>query len=312
MKRHLSLLLSRLGYDLLIIGAQVWTGARQRADLLAIDANGAIYIIELKLQPAKPEAIAQTLDYRGATKRLSREEIIRIVADGHLKMNLERAFKRHFGRPLPETVNASQEIMIIAPAVEPRTARSILELLDLGCSITVFCWRVSDQGVSLVRQDLEALQAAGSAKKTKPPIPFVHIREPRIELPSNYQPHIDEEVRRFWQDLDRNYDFPLISFHVISVDWMHWRRTHAREGIKPPPSNDGVLAQQIIALVAESEKWARVFILPGSDMDADGTLLNPSTAQTERDFEHRVVAYRRNPGDRHPTIDTDFAPRGMG
>ena len=51
---HLSLHLSLLGLNLLVTGRQVDTTAGGIIDLLAIDATGVIYIIELKLGQAPP------------------------------------------------------------------------------------------------------------------------------------------------------------------------------------------------------------------------------------------------------------------
>lgn len=111
LESHLSL----PGQRLLIIGRQVKRGNQirrgkqvlrvgARIDLLAIDATGVIYTIELKLGKASESIIAQILRYRRRIKRMDREELVRHVADGQLKLDLVKAFRQHFGHPLPETI----------------------------------------------------------------------------------------------------------------------------------------------------------------------------------------------------------------
>lgn len=133
LEAHLSL----PGQDLLIIGRQVKTVGGV-IDLLAIDSTGVIYIIELKLNAASPSVIGQVLGYRRSIKRLNREKIVRLVADCDPKIDLVESFQRHFGHPLPETVNESQVLMIIAASIDPKTANVILELLEEGYPVTTF------------------------------------------------------------------------------------------------------------------------------------------------------------------------------
>jgi len=93
---HLSLQLSLLGLNLLIIGRQVDTTGGV-IDLLAIDATGVIYIIELKLNRASPSSTEQLLAYRHSMKRMTRQQLIDVVGGGGLKMDLLKAFQRRFG-----------------------------------------------------------------------------------------------------------------------------------------------------------------------------------------------------------------------
>lgn len=97
---YLAAHLSLPGERLLIIGRQVERGKQikrgtqvitvgARIDLLAIDSTGVIYIIELKLGEAGESIIAQILRYRRKFKRMDREELIRDVADGRLKIDLD-------------------------------------------------------------------------------------------------------------------------------------------------------------------------------------------------------------------------------
>ncbi|MBP2218021.1 hypothetical protein [Arthrobacter sp. CAN_C5] len=165
--------LSPTGLDLLVIGKEVRTGGRL-VDLLAINSAGVIYIIELKWDLAASDTITQILGYRRSIKQLDRERIIRLVADGQLKTALVGAFQRHFGHPLPETVNESQVLMVIAGSVQRETATTILELLDEGLSITTFRHGVRGDSVNLIpccRNDQDV--AEGFHLRTEPSHPSI-------------------------------------------------------------------------------------------------------------------------------------------
>jgi RecB family endonuclease NucS len=55
--------ISILGLDLLVVGRQVVTAYGKKIDLLAIDQDGALYVIELKRDKTPREVVAQALDY---------------------------------------------------------------------------------------------------------------------------------------------------------------------------------------------------------------------------------------------------------
>ena len=124
------------GQDLLIIGRQVKVD-RWVIDLLAIDSTGTIYIIELKWEEASPSVIGQVFAYSYSVKGMNREKIIQVVAHGARRTDLVDAFQRHFGHPLPETVNELPALMIIAESFHAQTAASILALRE-RFSLTVF------------------------------------------------------------------------------------------------------------------------------------------------------------------------------
>ena len=86
----------------LIIGRQVQTEYNQYIDLLAIDASGAIIIIELKKDKTPRDVIAQCLDYASWVKTLGATEISEIFNQYNLKYlsgikSLDTAFYEHPG-----------------------------------------------------------------------------------------------------------------------------------------------------------------------------------------------------------------------
>lgn len=290
LKVHLPLLLSTLGQDLLIIGRQVGG-----IDLLAIDAAGVIYIIELKLNGASPAVIAQVVDYRRWIKRLNREELIRMVADGRLHVDLADAFQRHFGRPLVETVNESQVIMIIAASIRGRTARAILELEDSGYSMTTFRYVVQSDAVSLVPcclddQDVETLQP-----ERRTPAPRKASTAPASYRSPSYTVHIDLEIRWFWKSHAHHFTGPIVTFKFVYEQYEQWVRAQGSEGLQLPLRTGWHFSRQLAAITAESGEWTRAFLPPGSNMNTLATLTSPPSTRTRRDAKHWIVAYMRNP-----------------
>jgi hypothetical protein len=291
---HLSRLLSLLGHGLLIIGRQVKTAGHGTIDLLAIDATGVIYIIELKLYGASRDVIAQVLDYKRGIKHLNREEIIRLVADGRLQVKLADTFRRHFGHPLPETVNESQVLMIIAASIRGRTARAILELKDGEYSMTTFRYVVQSDAVSLIPccrddQDVEAPHA-----KMRPAAPRKAPTAPASYRPPSYRVHIDLEIRWFWKSHSHHFTGPIVTFRFVYGQYEKWVRRQGSEGLQLPVRTYGQFGRQLPALMAERGEWTPVFIAPGSNMETLATLPSPPSTRTQRDANHWISAYLRN------------------
>lgn len=285
LEAHLSL----PGQDLLIIGRQVKT-VGGFIDLLAIDSTGVIYIIELKLNTASPSVIGQVLGYRRSIKRLNREKIVRLVADCDRKIDLVESFQRHFGHPLPETVNESQVLMIIAASIDPKTANVILELLEEGYPVTTFRYVRRSDSVSLIpccRNDQDVEE--GSYAETEPSAPpnsIVALPRPLVNYPVN------ENIRRFW--LTHAQDFmPFVTFKFIFERYQDW--LHAQPAIGVHVRNKGLVGRQVCAIIAESDEWTRVWVALRSDMAAYDTFMVPPSVRTYRAADHPVVAYQRNP-----------------
>lgn len=279
------------GQDLMIIGRQVRTTGGI-IDLLAIDSTGVVYIIELKLKAALYSVINQVLGYRRSIKRWNRENIIRVVRDGQLNIDLVDSFRRHFGRPLPETVNESQVLVIIAASIHPQTAYGILELLDQGCSVLTFRYVRRSNIVSLISccrndEDVEGVRHA----LTKPSAPPNHINERRK---STIGYPVNENIRRFWSVHVQDFA-PFVTFSFIFERYQDWVETQPAIGVRL--RNMGMVARNVYAIITESREWTRVFVAHGSDMQAYNTVMVPPSVRTYWTQGHRVVAYQRNPID---------------
>lgn len=295
LETHLSPILSLLGLEVMIIGRQIEAGARRAIDLLAIDATGVLYIVELKLHQAGPTVTTQVLVYRRWIKRLERTDLIRVVSDGRLHINLETAFRRHFGHPLPETVNESQVLVIIGDSIHPGAATSILELKDEGRSVAAFRYVVQSGVVSLVpccRDDHDVDARKSHIGFWPPASPAPH----RPAMPNTASPYtvcIDENFLEFWLTQAQSFVGPLVTFKIFYERYRNWRHAQAAGGVQVPLLTQGLFGRQLAAMAGTSGEWMRVFIAPGNE-NVHEPLTARTSVRTHRDADHRIVAYQRN------------------
>jgi len=132
--------ISILSDDLLIIGRQVETDYGKFIDLLCLNSNGDLVIVELKKDKTPREVTAQVLDYASWVKDLSHEKIRSLanLYQAKKNTNLEEAFQQKFGFDLPEVLNDSHAMLIVASEIDESTERIIKYLSDsYGVNINV-------------------------------------------------------------------------------------------------------------------------------------------------------------------------------
>lgn len=117
-----------LGLDALIIGRQVPTDHGKFIDLLALDDTGGLIIVELKKDRTPREIVAQVLDYASWVRTLTTPEIYE-RAEKYLGTRLVTAFRERFGEGIPERLNASHSMLIVASELDP-ASRRIVEYLS--------------------------------------------------------------------------------------------------------------------------------------------------------------------------------------
>jgi hypothetical protein len=128
---------SILADDLLVIGQQVETAFGGFIDLLCIDRAGDLVIVELKRDKTPREITAQALDYASWVANLSRESIS-ATASRYLGSagSLEEAFRQRFGEELPDSINDSHRMLIVASRIDPSSER-IIKYLSNGYGVNI-------------------------------------------------------------------------------------------------------------------------------------------------------------------------------
>lgn len=186
--------------SLMLLGRQVITDHGSRIDLLALDEEGTLYVIELKRSRTPREVVAQTLDYGSWVRRVSAERLAHIFETGPFARGrtLNTAFAEHFDGPLPEIINESQRLVIVASELDPATQRIVEYLLeDYGVPVNVVFFhyfRDGDAeylGQSWLR-DPAIAEERTRASETK--------RTPGEWNGRDYYVKYGDEARRSWDD----------------------------------------------------------------------------------------------------------------
>lgn len=137
---------SLLGVRLLVIGSEVITPYGPRLDLLAIDADGALHLLELKRDKTPREVVAQVLDYGSWASTLSHEDIIDI-ATKHLDQAFEAAFEDVFGSAPPDDLSGELHLTIVAAELDSSSERIVNYLRGFGVPVNaVFFSYLEDDG----------------------------------------------------------------------------------------------------------------------------------------------------------------------
>lgn len=205
-----------LGLDLLVIGRQVVTEFGGRIDLLGIDADGNLVIVELKRDRTPREIIAQILDYASWVSGLTTRQVHDLAAS-YLKGQLDTVFRERFGSALPQTLNETHTMVIVASAFDAssqRIVRYLSETHDIAIN-TAFFSVFEDDGRTLLATDW-LLDQAEVAERS----------EARVQAPWTglWYVNVGEGGNRAWQDMRRLgfisagggdwYSGPLQRLHV--------------------------------------------------------------------------------------------------
>lgn len=162
-----------LGLDAIIIGRQVPTDHGKYVDLLALDRTGGVVIIELKKDRTPRDIVAQTLDYASWVRTLTTPQIYDL-AERFTSKRLTTAYQDNFGERIPEQLNTTHSMLIVASELDP-ASRRIVEYLseEHGVSINTAFFNVFEaDGKEWLTTDFLLDQAEveeRSERKVRPP-----------------------------------------------------------------------------------------------------------------------------------------------
>jgi hypothetical protein len=184
-----------LGLDLLLIGRQVVTEFGGRIDLLGLDMDGGLVIVELKRDRTPREIIAQVLDYASWVSALNTRQVHEI-AHGYLKRPLADAFRERFDTALPEKLNDTHTMMVVASALDTssqRIVRYLSEVHDIAIN-TAFFTVFEENGQTLVTTDWLLDQTEVTERS-----------EAKVQAPWSglWYVNVGEGSNRSWADMQR-------------------------------------------------------------------------------------------------------------
>lgn len=143
-----------LGRPLLLIGRQVQTDHGKVVDLLGMDAEGNLHVLELKRDRTPREVVAQVLDYGSWVQELTNEQVREIYAayarGRDLAQELDEAFALRFGGSIPEALNSTHALTVLASEMDAATERIVTYLASgYGVPVNVLFFRYfEDEGRS--------------------------------------------------------------------------------------------------------------------------------------------------------------------
>jgi len=135
----------------LIIGRQVRTDHGLFADLLAIDRDANLVVLEHKTHR---DTVAQVLDYGLWVRELKDDRIAQIFDEYQKRwhkdcpsVSIDQAFRDRFGIAMPDEMNSTHELVIVAGSLDPSTERVVQYLADeYGVRINAVFFRVFRDG----------------------------------------------------------------------------------------------------------------------------------------------------------------------
>lgn len=162
-----------LGLDAIIIGRQVVTDQGKYIDLLALDRSGGLIIIELKKDRTSREIVAQVLDYASWVRTLTTPQIYQLAEQYH-EQRLSAIYQDHFDDRIPERLNGSHSMLIVASELDPASKRIVEYLSDeYGVAINTAFFNVFESdGQEWLTTDFLLDQAEveeRSERKVQPP-----------------------------------------------------------------------------------------------------------------------------------------------
>jgi len=138
----------------LVIGRQVHTDHGQIIDLIAIDRDANLVVLELKRDKTYRDVVAQVLDYGSWVRELKVERIAQIFDEYQNRwdkkdesISIDEAFKKKFGVTVPDDMNSTHELVIVASVLDSATERIVRYLADeYGVRINAVFFRVFRDG----------------------------------------------------------------------------------------------------------------------------------------------------------------------
>jgi hypothetical protein len=188
---------SILGMDIALIGRQVQTDFGSRLDLLALDRDANCVVLELKRGRTPREVVAQVLEYGAWVKNLGYNELDQI-AQGWKQKSIATIFQETFGDAMPETVNSSHNLIVVASRLDDSSERIISYLSEeYGVGINaVFFTFFRENNTELL----------GRAWLKDPVATIDRAARKRLPWSGYWFVNVGEGEHRNWDD-NREYDY---------------------------------------------------------------------------------------------------------
>lgn len=138
----------------LVIGRQVRTDHGLFIDLFVIDRDANLVVIELKRDKTYRDIVAQVLDYGSWVRELKSDRVAHIFDEYQKRwhkdcdlISIDDAFQRKFKIKMPDEMNQTHELVVVAASLDDSTERVVRYLSDeYGVRINALFFRVFRDG----------------------------------------------------------------------------------------------------------------------------------------------------------------------
>lgn len=121
----------------LVIGRQVRTDHGLFIDLLALDRDANLVVLELKRDKTYRDIVAQVLDYGSWVRELKDDRIAQMFDEYQKRwhpdrglVSIDEAFTKQFGVAMPDEMNSTHELVVVASSLDSSTERVVRYLAD--------------------------------------------------------------------------------------------------------------------------------------------------------------------------------------
>jgi hypothetical protein len=186
--------------SLLQIGRQIITDFGKRIDLLGIDAQGDLYVVELKKDRTPRDVVAQALEYGYWVQSLSYEAVRELYAKHHDGDDFDSAFTSHFEADIPEAINTAHHLVVVATGMDSSTEQIVDYVRGYGVPINVLFFEYLEDG------DREYLARSWLTDPTTEPTSGVSGKKQAPWNGRDFFVAVGENAHRNWDDM-RRYGF---------------------------------------------------------------------------------------------------------
>jgi len=252
-------------------------------DILALDANGVIQGFELKRQDAPFAVVEQVKRYESQIRELTVTQIHDLYRKRWRK-NLADEFYRQFGEEIPDVLNHSRVITVVAASLTRSTALGLaaLEREDFAVSVRIFNAFEDEKRFYLsFTNDVGPKLFAARATYEPVPAPKLELRtselgrligDLRLELarlrrkpatpsaPIVGVEALDPHLLCFWLLYEPKFEWDFLPSRFLTDLYLWWRETEAAAGARRPdyPDRDfGHLefGKRLAAVVTATGNW---------------------------------------------------------
>lgn len=236
-----------LGEHLFIIGRQVPV-ANGRIDLLAIDARGRLWVLELKHGATTASVLGQVASYARSISLLDFRALKARVSPYWHHASVETAFEQHFDRQFPRKKTGPVRLAIIARSIDEITERAVAALTRPALPIQTFTYAEHRGYIEIVECGVNA--PPNPPRRSTQLLPSISDRGRRSPTAST-----NEDLRAFWNAYSNSFVWDFVPTTFAHLVYQHWQQEEAGERRYRRDYHIGHFGKTLTQIVDGSRRW---------------------------------------------------------